>query len=114
MVAAVLACALCALFGVLLALGQAVAARHRAGAAADLAALAAADTAPYGGAAACRRAERVAAAQGARLAACAVQGPVAEVTAVARVGPYAPHVRARAGPGAPAVLAASSGTGGAP
>ncbi|MGW8602069.1 pilus assembly protein TadG-related protein, partial [Streptomyces sp. NPDC055893] len=46
--AAFAACALCVVFGAVLALGQAVAARHRAGGAADLAALAAADRALWG------------------------------------------------------------------
>ncbi|MFB6530698.1 pilus assembly protein TadG-related protein, partial [Streptomyces sp. NPDC056399] len=41
------------MFGAVLALGQAVAARHRAGGAADLAALAAADRALWGEAEAC-------------------------------------------------------------
>ncbi|MFB7409251.1 Rv3654c family TadE-like protein, partial [Streptomyces sp. NPDC056202] len=51
--AAFAACALCVVFGAVLALGQAVAARHRAGGAADLAALAAADRALWGEAEAC-------------------------------------------------------------
>ncbi|WP_370531932.1 pilus assembly protein TadG-related protein, partial [Streptomyces venezuelae] len=42
------ACALCVVFAAVLALGQAVSARHRAGGAADLAALAAADRALWG------------------------------------------------------------------
>ncbi|MET7858824.1 Rv3654c family TadE-like protein [Streptomyces sp. NPDC005318] len=96
---------LCAVFAVVLALGQAVAARHRAGGAADLAALAAADRALQGMAAACRAAEEVATAQGAVVARCAVQGEIADVTARARFGPYAPVVRSRAGPpGAAEVL----------
>lgn len=85
---------LCAVSAGLLAMGQAVAARHRAGAAADLAALAAADHALDGPAAACVLAARVAAAQGARLARCAVTGEIADVTAA--VG--AARVRSRAGP----------------
>ncbi|MYV71139.1 hypothetical protein GT043_35460, partial [Streptomyces sp. SID2131] len=47
------ACVLCVVFGALLALGQAVVARHRAGGAADLAVLAAADRALWGQAEAC-------------------------------------------------------------
>lgn len=89
---------LCAVFAVVLAMGQAVVARHRAGAAADLAALAAADRALDGTADACARAHQVARAQGAEVVRCAVTGEVADVTAVARFGPYAPTVRARAGP----------------
>ncbi|GFN04959.1 hypothetical protein Smic_35150 [Streptomyces microflavus] len=65
---------LCGVFALVLALGQAVAARHRAGGAADLAALAAADRALEGAEAACEAARRVAAAQGAVLVRCAVQG----------------------------------------
>ncbi|MFG2773789.1 Rv3654c family TadE-like protein [Streptomyces sp. NPDC048350] len=92
------ACVLCVVFGAVLALGQAVAARHRAGGAADLAALAAADRALWGEEAACAAAARVAGAQGASLVRCSVRGDVADVTAAVRLGPYAPAVRARAGP----------------
>ncbi|MER5967928.1 Rv3654c family TadE-like protein [Streptomyces sp. NPDC002057] len=95
---ALAACALCVVFGAVLALGQAVAARHRAGGAADLAALAAADRALWGEAEACGAASRVAAAQGAELVACAVRGELAEVTARVVRGPYRPEVRSRAGP----------------
>jgi secretion/DNA translocation related TadE-like protein len=89
---------LCAVFAIILAMGQAVVARHRAGAAADLAALAAADSALRGTAEACATAGRVADAQGAQLVRCSVTGEIADVTAMARFGPYAPAVRARAGP----------------
>ncbi|MEU6165076.1 Rv3654c family TadE-like protein [Streptomyces tanashiensis] len=99
--AAVAACALCVVFGVVLALGQAVAARHRAGGAADLAALAAADRALWGEAEACAAASRVAAAQGAELVGCAVRDGVSEVTARVVRGPYRPEVRSRAGPPGP-------------
>ncbi|MFE5615481.1 Rv3654c family TadE-like protein [Streptomyces sp. NPDC056524] len=92
------ACVLCVVFGAVLALGQAVAARHRAGGAADLAALAAADRALWGEEAACAAAVRVAGAQGASVVRCSVRGDVADVTAAVRLGPYAPAVRARAGP----------------
>ncbi len=99
--AAFAACALCVVFGAVLVLGQAVAARHRAGGAADLAALAAADRALWGEAEACAVAARVAAAQSAELVRCAVRGERAEVTARAVRGPYRPEVRSRAGPGGP-------------
>ncbi|MFJ9112179.1 Rv3654c family TadE-like protein [Streptomyces sp. NPDC102283] len=95
---AVTAAGLCTVFAVVLALGQAVAARHRAGGAADLAALAAADRALEGAVVACETARRVALAQGAVLVGCAVQGEIADVTARFRFGPYLPAVRARAGP----------------
>ncbi|MFD8687693.1 Rv3654c family TadE-like protein [Streptomyces sp. NPDC059651] len=85
-------------FAVVLALGQVVVVRHRAGGAADLAALAAADRALEGAAAACRSAREVAAAQGAEVVRCTVQGEIADVTARVRRGPYAPQVRSRAGP----------------
>jgi secretion/DNA translocation related TadE-like protein len=85
---------LCAATGAFLALGHALTARHRAGAAADLAALAAAGHALDGQEAACALAARVAAAQGARLRRCAVVGEIADLTA--SVGPAT--VRARAGP----------------
>ncbi|MFJ7221853.1 Rv3654c family TadE-like protein [Streptomyces sp. NPDC098090] len=89
---------LCAVFAVVLALGQVVAVRHRAGGAADLAALAAADRALQGPGAACGAAEQVATAQGAVVVRCAVRGEVADVTARVSLGPYEPVVRSRAGP----------------
>lgn len=89
---------LCVIFAALLAMGQGVAARHRAGGAADLAALAAADRALQGQSTACAAAVRVAGAQGARVVRCAVRDGIADLTAEARFGPYAPRVRARAGP----------------
>ncbi|PSJ29969.1 helicase [Streptosporangium nondiastaticum] len=95
---AVAVTALCAVFAALLAMGQAMVARHRAGGAADLAALAAADHALEGQEAACGLARRVAAAQGTRVVRCAVNGEIAEVAAEARAGPYAVRVRSRAGP----------------
>nr|WP_256332812.1 Rv3654c family TadE-like protein [Streptomyces sp. 2131.1] len=106
--AAVTTTTLCTVFAVVLALGQVVAARHRAGGAADLAALAAADRALEGAAAACKSAEEVAGAQGAEVVRCAVQGEVADVTARVRLGLYAPEVRSRAGP---AAAAPAPGTG---
>lgn len=96
--AAVTTATLCVVFAVVLALGQAVVARHRAGGAADLAALAAADRALEGAAAACRSAREVAGAQGALIVRCSVQGEIADVTARVRDGPYTPEVRSRAGP----------------
>lgn len=95
---AVTAAALCAVFAVVLALGQAVAARHRAGGAADLAALAAADRAWEGPEAACGAARRVALAQDAVIVWCTVHGDIADVVARSGFGPYEPAVRARAGP----------------
>lgn len=92
---------LCAVCLVILAFGQAVAARHRAGGAADLAALAAADRALHGTGAACTAARRVAGAQGATLVRCSVRGEIADVTARVAFGPYAPEVRSRAGPPGP-------------
>ncbi|MFE8007085.1 Rv3654c family TadE-like protein [Streptomyces sp. NPDC057418] len=89
---------LCAVFAMVLALGQAVAARHKAGGAADLAALAAADRAVRGEAVACSAAREVAGAQEAEVVRCVVQGEVADVTARVRFGPYSPEVRSRAGP----------------
>ncbi|MFI8242876.1 Rv3654c family TadE-like protein [Streptomyces sp. NPDC085866] len=92
---------LCVVFGAVLALGQAVVVRHRAAGGADLAALAAADHWAEGGAEACARAERVAAAQGARLVRCAIAGETSDVTAASGRGPFAAEVRARAGPAGP-------------
>ena len=104
---------LCAVFAVVLALGPAVAARHRAGGAADLAALAAADRALSGAATACEAARRVAGAQGAEVVRCAVQGEIADVTALARFGPYVPQARSRAGPPEAAVPGTAEPTGAA-
>ncbi|WP_443062177.1 Rv3654c family TadE-like protein [Streptomyces sp. NBC_00386] len=89
---------LCAVFGAVLSMGQAVVVRHRAAGAADLAALAAADHWSDGGTAACARADRVARAQGARLVRCAVEGQILDVTASSGTGPITAEVRSRAGP----------------
>ncbi|MFE1328404.1 Rv3654c family TadE-like protein [Streptomyces sp. NPDC058741] len=89
---------LCVVFGVVLALGQAVVVRHRAAGGADLAALAAADHWAEGATAACARAGRVARAQGVRLVRCEVAGEVSDVTAASGRGPFTAKVRARAGP----------------
>lgn len=93
--------AVCAVFGVLLAQGEAVLVRHRAAGAADLAALAAADHWMEGGEVACATAGRVAVAQGSRLVRCAVVGEVSDVTASSVAGPFTAEVRARAGPAEP-------------
>src|SRR5438270_189066 len=70
-------------------LGGVVTARHRAGAAADFAAIAAAEHANAGRELACRFAADVAAADGARLESCRLVGRVAEVAVVVRVpGPF--------------------------
>lgn len=105
--AAMATASLCVIFAALLAMGQGVAARHRAGGAADLAALAAADQSHRGRDAACAVAAKVADAQGARVVRCAVIGDIADVTAQAAFGPYRPKVRARAGPPVPGVPADS-------
>ncbi|MEU6051360.1 Rv3654c family TadE-like protein [Streptomyces xanthochromogenes] len=102
---ALTAATMCAVFAAVLCLGQAIAARHRAGSAADLAALAAADRALWGAPDACVKALEVARAQGAELVRCTVTGEIADVRVRARLGPYAPSVRARAGP-APAAAPA--------
>lgn len=94
----VVATVLVAVFGGVLLLGQAVVARHRAAAAADLAALAAAATWAHGPEAACATAIRVATEQGARVTGCLVSGEVAEVRARAPTGPFAPELNSRAGP----------------
>lgn len=60
--------------------GQVRAVRHQAGAAADLAALAAADRALHAPGVACRTAAEIADANGAHLRACAVEGGLADVT----------------------------------
>ncbi|MER6027423.1 Rv3654c family TadE-like protein [Streptomyces sp. NPDC001851] len=100
---------LCAVFGAVLALGQAVVVRHRAAGGADLAALAAAAHWTEGGAAACARAEKTAAADGVRLVRCTIAGETSDVTAAAGRGPFAAEVRARAGPAGPAPDALNRG-----
>jgi secretion/DNA translocation related TadE-like protein len=80
------------------------AARHRAHAAADLAALAASSHAAAGPAAACRWAAMVAAGSSGRLSACGLRGHVVDVTVTVAVRGPAPLgrmrviARARAGP----------------
>jgi len=83
--------------------GSAVLARHRAEAAADLSALAAATDAALGERSACPRAEAVAAAMGSTVRRCTLDGwdAVAEVTvtrAFSLFGGSEAHARARAGP----------------
>ncbi|MCM2577699.1 Rv3654c family TadE-like protein [Streptomyces meridianus] len=107
---AALAAGLCVVFAAVLGMGQAVLSRHRAGGAADLAALAAADHAVQGAAVACREAGRVARAQAVRLVECTVSGEIADVTAEATWGPYAAQVRARAGPAGSGLSAPRAGT----
>lgn len=90
--------ALCVVFAGVLAYGQAVVTRHRAAAAADLAALAAADRALSGRDGACAAARRVAVAQGADLVRCELEGVTADLTVRVRSGPFTPQKRARAVP----------------
>ncbi|KAA0935816.1 hypothetical protein FGF04_17625 [Streptomyces apricus] len=89
---------LCVVFGAVLVMGQAVVIRHRAGGAADLAALAAADHWTDGRTRACARADRVARAQDTRVVRCSVDGDVSDVTVAAGRGPLTAEVRSRAGP----------------
>ncbi|QES42960.1 hypothetical protein DEJ49_20025 [Streptomyces venezuelae] len=84
--------------GAVLAMTQVVVARHRAGGAADLAALAAADRWAAGSDEACAGAGRVAAAQGARVVRCGVRGETSAVSVSSSAGPFTVTVRARAGP----------------
>jgi secretion/DNA translocation related TadE-like protein len=94
-------------------LGGAVAGRHRAAAAADLAALAAAGHAVHGTGPACDRARRIAEQMGGRLAVCRLNGWDALVEVQVEVGTTLPGLgravgRARAGP-APADVAEAPG-----
>lgn len=89
--------------GVALTYGTAVVGRHRAGTAADLAALAAAVRVPDGPAAACRAAATVAARNGSAVRTCQVVGSDVEIVVsravdLAGVGPRTVVARARAGP----------------
>lgn len=79
-------------------LGGAVVARHRAQAAADLAALAAAGALPAGAQAACERAGDIAGAMGASLTDCRVDGLDVVIGAQVTVGVGAARAAARAGP----------------
>lgn len=80
-------------------LAGALAARQRVIGAADAAALAAADAASGAVAGSpCALAQRVAAANGARLAACSIDGLVASVTVSWRVGLLPISARSTAGP----------------
>lgn len=108
---ALAATVLCALFGTVLALGQVVIARHRAAAAADLAALAAADHALRGEAVACSRAAEAARAQGAVLLRCELRGETADVEAASRLGPFTPRALSRAGPVYPVPAPSAPGDG---
>jgi secretion/DNA translocation related TadE-like protein len=97
-------------------LGGAVAGRHRAAAAADLAALAAAGQAVHGPGPACDRARRIAEQMGARLVLCRLVGWDALVEVQVEVGTTLPGIgpavgRARAGP-APAGAAEAPGASG--
>jgi secretion/DNA translocation related TadE-like protein len=85
--------------------GLAVVARHRAEAAADLAALAGAAAVPTGTVDACAQADRVARANGGRLDSCTVAGQVVEVQVahdlrLGRLGAGTAVARVRAGPAA--------------
>ena len=88
-------------------MGAATVARHRAGTAADLAALAAAGRAVLGEPDACGSAARVARANGAALVSCSVDdAAVAEVRVdvpvhLGGLGVHVASARARAGPAAP-------------
>ncbi|RSS41670.1 hypothetical protein EF902_22415 [Streptomyces sp. WAC05858] len=110
--AALAATALCAVFAAVLAAGQAMVARHRAGGAADLAALAAADHGLEGARTACGLARRVASAQGARVVRCALSGEIADLTAEVHTGPFTLRARARAGPAGTPVTGPPSAPGG--
>jgi secretion/DNA translocation related TadE-like protein len=83
--------------------GVATMERHRAAAAADATALAAALSAVHGGAVACRDGDSLARLDGATVTRCVLQGPVAEVEVSVRLpgmlGAFGPAIgRARAGP----------------
>ncbi|MEU5834820.1 Rv3654c family TadE-like protein [Streptomyces diacarni] len=101
---------LCGVFAAVLGFGQAVHVRHRAGAVADLAALAAADRALEGRADACAAARGVARAQGAQVVRCTVRGEIADLDARVRWGPYDAQARARAGPVGSAAPEAARGS----
>ncbi|MEU6390122.1 Rv3654c family TadE-like protein [Streptomyces sp. NPDC046939] len=90
-------------FGGVLAMAHAIEARHKAGDAADLAALAAAAHWPEGRTSACALARKVARAQGAEVERCALHGQISDVTATSGRAPFKARVSARAGPAGPGV-----------
>jgi secretion/DNA translocation related TadE-like protein len=107
--AAIAVAALVAVLAAMLGLVAAVGGRHRAEAAADLAALAAAAQAVRGEAVACGRAARVATGTGGRLVLCRVRGGEAVVEVevalrVAALGGVTARGRARAGPADPPLM----------
>lgn len=111
-----------AVFAATITVAAAVAARHRAESAADLAALAAADRLLLDQDGGCGRAVGIASAQGAAVVSCTVDrsADAVEVVAEVRVGglpvrlPIGPaRARARAGPVRAAVTAAEDGLGAA-
>ena len=111
--AAIAAAALVAVLAAVLGLVAAVGGRHRAEAAADLAALAAAVQAVRGEAVACGRAAQVATGTGGRLVLCRVRGGVAEVEVevalrIAVLGGVTARSRARAGPADPPLMPPST------
>lgn len=96
-------CGLLTLYALLMWLGAAVLARHRAAGAADLAALAGATSATDGTAEACAQARLVTGRMGAQLTSCAVDGHDVLVQVTARppgaLSGFGPAIgRARAGP----------------
>ena len=111
--AAIAVAALVAVLAAMLGLVAAVGGRHRAEAAADLAALAAAAQAVRGEAVACGRAAQVATGTGGRLVLCRVRGgeAVVEVEVALRVavlGGVTARSRARAGPADPPLMPPSA------
>jgi secretion/DNA translocation related TadE-like protein len=111
--AAIAVAALVAVLAAMLGLVAAVGGRHRAEAAADLAALAAAVQAVRGETVACGRAAQVATGTGGRLVLCRVRGGVAEVEVevalrIAVLGGVTARSRARAGPADPPLMPPST------
>jgi secretion/DNA translocation related TadE-like protein len=111
--AAIAVAALVAVLAAMLGLVAAVGGRHRAEAAADLAALAAAVQAVRGETVACGRAGQVATGTGGRLVLCRVRGGVAEVEVevalrIALLGGVTARSRARAGPADPPLMPPST------
>lgn len=100
MIGAVMVLALLAMATLVLHLGAAVVARHRAAAAADLGALAAASAAVQGRSAPCAEAAAIVSAGGSRLESCEVSGWEARVVVSAAAGllDQRATARARAGP----------------
>lgn len=111
MLAAFLVCALAGISVAAIWVGSAVVARHRAQAAADLAALAAAHRVPAGRTTACRGAQSLAAAMGASVTKCELDHVDVYLTVQVHTGARLGGVAEATAKAGPALAARANGTG---